>query len=104
MSGDELGALLVIAGTFLPILGVGATLLAAAILPGIWRWAVLFAGPAVTAALCSAIAEPVMRDGNMLAAITFILLFVFLWIYYPVLTIVAAVVWFRKRRSDRPAA
>lgn len=93
-------AIFIVVGTFLPVLGLGGTFAAAVVVRGLWRWAVLVVGPAVTAASCYAIAEPVMRDGNLLAAVTFILLYLFLLVYYPVLGIVGVAIWIRRRRTE----
>jgi hypothetical protein len=92
-------ALFVLLGTFLPFIGLGATLVAALVLRGIWRWAALVCIPMATLALCYLIAEPVMRDGNLLAAVTFVSLYLFLCVYYPVLGIVAIALWVRRRRQ-----
>lgn len=103
MNENEISAVMVIAGTLLPFIGVGASISAAIFLKGALRWAVLYLGPAATALVCNAIAGPVIKDGNMLAMIIYILFFLLLIVYYPALTIYACIVAYRNRKIDRAA-
>lgn len=93
---------LVVAGTFLPIIGAIVTGLLALALRGAARWVALALVPALTAVVCYGIAGPVMYDGNMLAAIVYILYALALMAYYPALIIIALVI--RLRRRGAPAS
>jgi hypothetical protein len=91
-------AMLVVAGTFLPLVGVGLTAALALVLTGRGRWVALALGPAVTGLACYAAAPAVLEGGNLLAAIIYLLYAVALMAYYPALALAAVIVWLRARR------
>jgi len=93
----RLSPVLVIAGTFLPVIGAVVTAVLALILSGPARWVALVVVPALTGVVCWNIAQPVMYNGNLLAAVIYILYLLALMAYYPGLLIVALVIRLRRR-------
>ena len=90
-----------ILGTFLPVLGVVATVVLAAASRARVRWSVLVLLPALVALLRDRELAPVVwHDGNLLAAVVFMLYYVGLFLYYPTLLIVGGVAWVRRRRVE----
>ena len=84
---QDFETILVIVGTFLPLIGTGLTVLLASISHGIFRWSILFILPILTMLICWMIIDVVWKDGNMLAAALYMIYVVVLFIYYPILTI-----------------
>ena len=72
---------LVLLGTFLPFIGIGATALLAATTRGMHRWMILAGLPAVTFGLCWLVMGPVWRNGNLLAAAIYMTYFAALLTY-----------------------
>lgn len=94
-------AWLVVAGTFLPVLAAGITVLLARGLRGGRRWAALGLVPGAGGGLMFAVAPPVMENGNLLAAVLFLLYWVALALYYPALLVTAGLVLRQRRARDR---
>lgn len=90
---------MVVAGTFLPVIGAVVTAVLALILAGPARWIALVVVPALTGVICWNIAQPVMHNGNLLAAVIYILYLLALMAYYPALLIVALVIRLRRRAA-----
>lgn len=90
---------LVVVGTLLPVIGIGATALLAGVTQGATRWMILTELPAFTLALCWLAVDPVWSDGNLLAAALYLSYFVGLVAYYPLLCVVGAVTYRRAKRS-----
>ena len=88
---------LVLVGTLLPVLGIGATALLAAATNGTTRWVILVGLPAITVALCWLAIDPVWSNGNLLAAAVYLSYFVALLAYYPLLMVAGAVTYYRTR-------
>lgn len=88
---------LVVVGTLLPVLGIGATALLAATTNGSTRWVILAGLPAITVALCWLAIDPVWSNGNLLAAAVYLSFFVALLAYYPLLMVAGAVAYYRTR-------
>ena len=95
---SELPAIAVILGTFLPLLGIAVTLLAARRAQGPLRWGLLAGVPAATLLACWLAAGPVMRGGNLLAATLYLLYALSLVLYYPALAVLMIVAWRRAQR------
>ena len=93
------GRLLQFLGTFLPLLGVFATAIVAALTTGWKRWTALLVTPAATFALTTVYADVIARDGNLLFAALYILFLLALVVYYPVLAILGAKKWLDARRE-----
>lgn len=96
------GRLLQLIGTFLPVLGVIATVILAGATKGWRRWASLFVVPALTFVGAMVFGSEIARDGNLLFAVLFLLFLLALLVYYPILLFVAIKRWFDKRGD--PAA
>ncbi len=91
--------MLIVIGTFLPIIGVILTVvLALKLPPGRKRWMVLFGVPLITLLLCCVFGRQIAYDGNLLFAVIFGGFALMLFFYYPVL-IVAAIVGAMKRAA-----
>ncbi|MGB7859312.1 MAG: hypothetical protein WBM90_02315 [Acidimicrobiia bacterium] len=84
-------------GTFVPVIGMIATVVVAALTSGRVRWIALLTIPAATVALCLLIAEEVGRDGNLLFVAFLALLYVVVIVYYPVLAVVGLFKWLKSR-------
>lgn len=83
-------------GTFLPLYGIGLTVIAFVFTkPEKWKAVVLVVGPLLTLVVCYYLADPIFENGNMLAAVVFTVYFVSLYLYYPALI----VVWIIRRRK-----
>lgn len=95
MDRSGLAPLLVILGTFLPVLGIAFTFVAARRARGALRWCLLAGLPAATLLACWWAAEPVMRDGNLLAATVYLLYALSLILYYPALAFLVILSWRR---------
>ena len=89
---------LVIVGTLLPVVGIGATALLTAVTSGMTRWMILTGLPALTLALCWLAIDPVWNNGNLLAAVIYMSYIVALLIYYPLLMAAGALAYYRTRR------
>ena len=86
---------------FVPLAVIMLTILAALLLRGRWRWVVLWLLPASGVAICELYAPELGRDGNMLGVATALLLFVGVWIYYPLLAVVHGMSWRRRSRGQQ---
>lgn len=96
--------ILVLVGTFLPFIGIAATVLLAMATWGVTRWMILAGLPALTFGLCWLVMGPVWQDGNLLAAAIYLTYFAALLSYYPLLA-VAGIVSYRRSsylRSSGP--
>jgi hypothetical protein len=91
---------LVLLGTFVPVIGIGITLVLGFALTGKKRWMAFWIVPILTLGICVLIAKPVAYNGNLLFAALFGLLFVGLFIYYPVLLVISLIVFLKKRKQD----
>jgi hypothetical protein len=97
----DVSRVLLLLGTFLPVLGMALTFLLAAMMrPGTGRALVLLAGPAATLAVCFLFARPIGANGNMLFIALLMILWVSLCAYYPILIAVWAIRAFRRRRAS----
>ncbi|NNE37945.1 MAG: hypothetical protein HKN08_06530 [Gammaproteobacteria bacterium] len=92
--------ILIILGTFLPLLGTGLTIILARMFTGRLRWLSLFIIPALTMVFCWVWAGFIWRDGNMLAAALFFIYLISLVIYYPIL-IVSALIMLKNNNRAR---
>lgn len=90
--------ILILLGTFLPILGLVLTFGIAAYFAKI-KWYVLFFGPLFTLLLCFIFGERIAYNGNMLFVAILGLYFIFLLGYYPILIGVAIWRWVKKRKN-----
>jgi hypothetical protein len=88
---------LVAVGTFFPVLGSLAVAIAAVRLRGPFRWVVLIVGPILVLAVSWILVPHVLRDGNMLAAVIYVVFAVSLFAYYPALPVVAVVARLKRR-------
>ena len=95
---EEMRESLVIAGTLLPVVGIGATALLATATSGMTRWMILTGLPALTLALCWLVIDPVWNNGNLLAAVVYMSYVVALLVYYPLLMVASAVTYYRTGR------
>lgn len=93
------GRLLQLIGTFLPVIGVFATIIVAGVTAGWKRWSALTLIPAITLAIMVFGGGDIARDGNMLFALLFILFVLAVLVYYPILFVVGL----RKLMSARAA-
>jgi len=93
---EQTGRILVVIGTFLPVLGVVLTALLATILRHWWRLAALILTPLLTYALCNYFANAIAENGNMLFVALLSVYMVTLCIYYPGLLIVG-IIFYGKR-------
>lgn len=93
------GRFLQLVGTFLPLFGVIATGILAAVTTGWRRWTALVAIPAATYALTTVYADVIARDGNLLFAALYLSFLLALVVYYPVLAILGAKKWLDARRE-----
>lgn len=91
--------ILLVAGTFLPLVGVLATVLLAIILQKWWRLAVLALLPLLFYGLSNYFAPQIGANGNMLFVAIFGVYLVMLAIYYPVLLIAGVILWLRRDRG-----
>lgn len=83
----------ILVGTFLPLLwGVGMALAVPRLSPTL-HWPFLLLAPIPGAGLCWLVASPVMKDGNLLATVVYVLGFLALLVYYPAL--LATWIWRR---------
>jgi hypothetical protein len=94
--------ILLLAGTVLPLIGTGLTVLLASISRGRLRWTFLYLIPGLTLIACWASAGRVWQDGNMLAAGLFIFYLIIVFIYYPILTVTGLIVY-RNNRTGGPS-
>ena len=99
---DSIRGLLVLTGTFLPIIGILLTaLLAILARPGKQRMLVLFSVPLLTFLLCWVFGEALSYNGNLLFAVIVSSFTLMLCLYYPVLIIIALVMA-RKQKGKSP--
>lgn len=85
-------------GVFLPILGIAATfLLAWSCKSASRRWTILVLGPALIFLVFIAFFEPIAEVGSLLAVVMLAGLVVFVFCYYPVLMLVALIIWWKGR-------
>lgn len=92
--------ILLVAGTFLPLIGILATALLAIVLQKWWRLAALVLVPVLFFGLSNYYAPQVGANGNMLFVAIFGVYMVVLAIYYPALLIAAVILWLRRDRVD----
>lgn len=92
------GRLLQLIGTFLPVIGVFATIIVAGVTTGWKRWCALILVPAITLVIVLYGGGEIARDGNMLFALLFVLFVLALLVYYPILFVVGL----RKLVSSKP--
>ena len=90
---------------FIAIGGVLLTIILGAIFPGRRRWAVLLSLPALTLGLTYLslfISGRVLNeDGNLLAVAVYGVLLVGLFVYYPLLFVVALIAYIRARKREK---
>jgi hypothetical protein len=94
---------LILLGTFLPFIGIGATALLAVATRGPTRWMILTGLPAVTLGVCWFVMGPVWSNGNLLAAAIYMTYVGLLLTYYPVLVVVGAIRYRQVTRHTRSA-
>jgi hypothetical protein len=101
---QDFRTLLVIVGTFLPLIGTVLTVLFASITEGVFRWTILAVVPILTLVICWSIIGMVWKDGNMLAAALYLVYVVALFIYYPILTVTGLIICQNSRSSSKPGS
>ncbi|MEQ8427400.1 MAG: hypothetical protein RLT87_12995 [Gammaproteobacteria bacterium] len=90
---------LVVLGTFWPVIGLALALIIALLLRSRWRWVGLFVLPLLLQFPTFMFAEQIAYNGNMLFVVMLGFMVVFLLVYYIVLVIVAIVMLIRAWRS-----
>lgn len=95
---DQLRRILLVVGTFLPVLGVILTVCLGVVLQRRRRAAALVLTPLLTYGLCDYFAGPIAANGNLLFVALLGVYMVALCIYYPVLLIAGSVIYCRKYR------
>lgn len=97
---DILASILVLVGSFLPLIGMGLTIILSTVTHGLARWLVLVFLPLVTLAISWLTAGYVWRDGNLLAAGLYTIYIVALMFYYPVLGVCGLVIYRERKRTE----
>ena len=95
---DQLGRILLVFGTFLPILGIVLTAFLAIVLKQPWRLAALILTPLLTYGLCNYFANAIAANGNMLFVALMSVFMVALCIYYPGLLILGLILYGKRFR------
>ena len=97
----QLKNVLILIGTFWPVLSVCLAIFIAFLLMGWQRWLMLFVGPVLFFMPCYIYAEEIGYNGNMLFVALFGLVFALAFLYYPILTIAGIVTIIKNRKRDK---
>ena len=95
----EMKDILIVLGTFWPLLGVSIAIYVAFKLPGWQRWAMLIVGPVLLITPCLIYAEQLAYNGNMLFVSLMAITLIFFVFYYPTLIFIG-VMWLFKARNE----
>ncbi len=93
----QLKSILILIGTFWPVVGVCLAIMIAFLLTGWKRWVGLFLGPVLLLLPCIIFAEQIAYNGNMLFVALMGIVLVLSFVYYPVLVITGVVLLIRDR-------
>jgi len=95
----HIGALLLLIGTFWPVIGLALVALLALATHGRLRVWILFLGPLLAMVPCWLFGAQIAYNGNLLFAALFGFAVIALVIYYPVLAIAVLIIYVRKRKA-----
>jgi hypothetical protein len=90
--------MLIVLGTLWPLIGMPLAIVSSLIIPRLlWRWIALLVAPGVVFALHAYWVLPwYLNGGNLLAAVIYGLMIMFLMIYYPLVMVLAGLWAFRQ--------